>query len=128
MKMFVAHPGPLGPVQEEVLVQELIVHEGIYLALHRPAKVSSDGHYSMWIVSDFFSGFALSRSISKNYAIEKAKKLVSKNKDKIPNLQAKQVKRLASSPNYSIEFSLFELIRRKGRKRGFKPIEVINYR
>lgn len=127
MKMFVAHPGPLGPVQEEVLVQKIIVHEGIYLALHRPAKVSADGHYSMWIVSDYLTGFAITKSISSKYAVEKAKKFISKNKYRMVDAHTRNLKRLTSTPNASVDFALFERIRRKGEKRGIKTLEVIRY-
>lgn len=128
MRMFVAHRGPLGAIQHEVMVLEIIVHEGIYLALHRPAKVDADNQYSMWIVSDYITGFAITRSISKKYAIEKAKKIISQNKYKMVDAHARNLKRLTSTPNASVDFVLFERIRRKGEKRGIKTIEVINYR
>lgn len=128
MKMLVAHPGFFGPVQHEVIVNQLILHEGIYLALHRPAKVSADDQYSMWIVSDFVSGMGIAKSISSKYAIEKAKKLVTKNKKMLPHLQSQSLNKLMSTFNISVDFELLERIERKCAKRGNTSVRVMEYR
>ena len=127
MKMLVAHPGILGPVQREVLVQQLILHNGVYLALHRPARLREK--YDMWIVSDYLTGMMLSQSISKNYAIEKAKKLVSSvNKQKMQVSQNHGLKKLMSTFNGSVDFKLLERIERKCIERGTTSVRVIKYR
>ncbi|WP_337982821.1 hypothetical protein [Lysinibacillus sp. C5.1] len=128
MKMLVAHPGFFGPIQHEVIVNQLILHEGVYLALHRPAKVSADDPYSMWIVSDFVSGMGIAKSISSKYAIEKAKKLVSKNKKRMSHLQNQSLKKLMSTFNISVDFELLERIERKCAKRGNTSVRVMDYR
>ncbi|MFC9538679.1 hypothetical protein ACFTQ7_02200 [Lysinibacillus sp. NPDC056959] len=127
MKMFVAHPGPFGPNQREVLLQQLILHNGAYLALHRPARLHEK--YDMWIVSDYLTGMMLSQSISKNYAIEKAKKLVSSvNKQKMQVSQNHGLKKLMSSFNGSVDFKLLERIERKCAERGTTSVRVMKYR
>ncbi|WP_370048868.1 hypothetical protein [Lysinibacillus sp. RC79] len=127
MKMLVAHPGILGPIQHEVLVQQLILHNGVYLALHRPAGLRKK--YDMWIVSDYLTGMMLSQSISKNYAIEKAKKLVSSiSKQEMQVSQNRGLKKLMSTFNGSVDFKLLERIERKCIERGTTSLRVIEYR
>lgn len=124
MKMLLAYPGIFGPIQHEVFVQQLILHRGVYLAIHRPVA-----RYDMWVVSDYLTGMMLSQSISKKYVIEKAKKLVSSvNKQKMQVSQNHGLKKLMSTFNGSIDFKLLERIERKCVKRGTTSVRVKKHR
>lgn len=73
----------LGFISREVVECEAIFQvEGISLMLHRPIKWDRDAH-TVWHISDMESGLLICKGLSEQYVTLKAKKLVSKHKDKM---------------------------------------------